>query len=592
MKKERFINLKKELDNDLNTNKKVLNRFANFKFFSILLLIVFIIYWISNSNKKLFMSLSIITFIISIVFHFIQIHYAKIDNNLNFKLMALNDYLERFKDKPNLKDAGDEFKTDAYFEADLDVYGKKSLYSYINFAKTPYGRLFTADSLKASISSSDNIKKRQAAASYFSNNLDTTMEILSKSYEYSNKNENVKIKDLEESMKGLDNVYKISIVQIIIGIISLITFALIIILTSLKKIPPYSVAIFVAAMYFIQNFVLANISGLSNDLSAAHHTLYGYQDIVDVISKASFDNETLNLEKEKVSYLSKKSLIEFNIISGLAESRKNLLFQILFDSTIMLSLYVSIFYKKWQKKYKDYFKEALKSIGRIENFISLATIELTKEESVMPVISDIFKFTDIRHPLINENICIPNSFEFNGRNIITGSNMSGKTTFMRSIGTNYILFLAGSMVCATSFYAPLLKLFTSMKVVDDVNNNISTFYGEILRVKGIVEYTKENKPMLVLIDEIFKGTNTHDRIIGAKSAIDKLDRGNIYSIVTTHDPELCQIDNVNNYHFEEHYDSDQIKFDYKIHNGISKTSNAIYLLKLAGIVDNEKGKEN
>ena len=131
-----------------------------------------------------------------------------------------------------------------------------------------------------------------------------------------------------------------------------------------------------------------------------------------------------------------------------------------------------------------------------------------------------------------------------------------------------------------------------MKVVDDVNNNISTFYGEILRVKGIVEYTKENKPMLVLIDEIFKGTNTHDRIIGAKSAIDKLDRANIYSIVTTHDPELCQIDNVNNYHFEEHYDSDQIKFDYKIHNGISKTSNAIYLLKLAGIVDNEKGKEN
>jgi DNA mismatch repair ATPase MutS len=141
------------------------------------------------------------------------------------------------------------------------------------------------------------------------------------------------------------------------------------------------------------------------------------------------------------------------------------------------------------------------------------------------------------------------------------------------------------MVCATSFYAPLLKLFTSMKVVDDVNNNISTFYGEILRVKGIVEYTKENKPMLVLIDEIFKGTNTKDRIVGAKATIEKLNRNDIYSIVTTHDPELCQIENVSNFHFLEYYENDEIKFDYKIHDGVSNTRNAIYLLKIAGIID-------
>jgi DNA mismatch repair ATPase MutS len=237
---------------------------------------------------------------------------------------------------------------------------------------------------------------------------------------------------------------------------------------------------------------------------------------------------------------------------------------------------------------KNYLREAFLSIGKIESLISISTISLVKEDSCLPVVSNKFEFKNIRHPLICESKCIPNSFEFSKRNIITGSNMSGKTTFMRSIGTNYILFLSGSNVCANSFEAPILKLFTSMKVVDDVNNNISTFYGEILRVKNIVEYIKDNKPMLVLVDEIFKGTNTHDRIIGAKSFIEKLNRDNIYSIITTHDPELCKVEDVKNYHFEEHYEDDKILFDYLIHDGIANTRNAIYLLKLAGIVDKEK----
>ena len=159
---------------------------------------------------------------------------------------------------------------------------------------------------------------------------------------------------------------------------------------------------------------------------------------------------------------------------------------------------------------------------------------------------------------------------------------------MRSIGCNYVLYLAGSDVCAKEFEAPMLKLFTSMKVVDDVNNNISTFYGEILRVKEICEYLDQNKPMLVLIDEIFKGTNTHDRLEGALNVIKKLKRSDIYSIITTHDPELCEEKDVKNHHFLEHYVDDKIQFDYKIKDGKANTSNAIYLLKIAGIIKKEE----
>ncbi len=596
MKKERFINLKNELNQEIESNKKSLNMYANLKFVSVLLLIIFIIYLIRQTNKTPYIILSIICFIIAAVLHFFQIHYQAIDNKLNYKLIIINDYLERFKDNPSFKDSGEDFKTDSYksndkfFESDLDIYGKKSIYSFISFSKTPIGRELTASSLNANLKSEEEILQSQKASSYFNRNIEDTLNILACSYEFGNKNETVKVKDIKTSLEGLNNVYKVSITQVLISVLLIISYITVIVLCSLKIMPVISLGALLAISYFIQSFELSNFNSLSNDLSSAHHTLYGYQYLVEVISSTNFDNELLNNEKKKVSFLSKKSIIEFNILSGLAESRKNLLFQILFDSTIMTTLYVAIFYKNWQKKYKDHFEEALVSIGNIEKYISLATISLTKEESVTPSVSSTFEFDNIRHPLINEINCIPNSFTFVGRNIITGSNMSGKTTFMRSIGTNYVLFLAGSDVCATRFNAPILKLFTSMKVVDDVNNNISTFYGEILRVKGIVEYTKENLPMLVLVDEIFKGTNTHDRIIGAKSAIDKLNKNNIYSIVTTHDPELCKIDDVSNFHFEEHYEDDQIKFDYKIHDGISQTSNAIYLLKLAGIIDEEKAK--
>ena len=202
----------------------------------------------------------------------------------------------------------------------------------------------------------------------------------------------------------------------------------------------------------------------------------------------------------------------------------------------------------------------------------------------MPTVSDKFMFENITHPLINEDSAIPNSFSFNGLNIITGSNMSGKTTFMRTIGLNYILFKAGGFVCANSFEAGLYKLFTSMKVVDDVSNGISTFYGEILRIKSIIDYIPNNKKMLVLIDEIFKGTNTLDRLVGAKEVALNLMKDNILAIITTHDFELCNIEGVLNYHFEEHYENDKILFDYKIKKGVSQTRNAIYLLKMAGII--------
>lgn len=144
---------------------------------------------------------------------------------------------------------------------------------------------------------------------------------------------------------------------------------------------------------------------------------------------------------------------------------------------------------------------------------------------------------------------------------------------------------AGTYVCADEFNSCFFKVFTSISVSDNIDKGISTFMGELLRIKKAIDYKKENK--LVLVDEIFKGTNYSDRIYGANEVIKKLDNDKTILFVTTHDFELCEckVSNLNNYHFKEYYDDNGICFDYKIRNGKCSSTNAKYLMKKLNIID-------
>ena len=171
--------------------------------------------------------------------------------------------------------------------------------------------------------------------------------------------------------------------------------------------------------------------------------------------------------------------------------------------------------------------------------------------------------------------------------------MSGKTTFLRSIGINLVLAYAGGPVLASSFNTSIMKILTSIRVEDNVNKGISTFYAELLRIKEMTEYNKHERPMICLIDEIFKGTNSADRIICATESIKKLSQPWSITLVSTHDFELCNLEsdksiNAVNYHFAEYYQNNEIKFDYNIQEGRCVTTNAKVLLKMVGIVDEIK----
>ena len=203
----------------------------------------------------------------------------------------------------------------------------------------------------------------------------------------------------------------------------------------------------------------------------------------------------------------------------------------------------------------------------------------------------IFSGLELGHPLIKKENKVCNNFSFEPKGeaaIITGSNMSGKSTFIRTLGVNLSLAYAGSVVNAENLKVSLFRLFTCIKVSDSVIDGISYFYAEVKRLKALLDEIDESGyPVLYLIDEIFRGTNNVERLKGSSSFIKKLAGTNAAGAVATHDLELVrladEISKVKNYHFREEIKEGRMIFDYKLHTGPCPTTNALKIMKLEGL---------
>ncbi len=211
-----------------------------------------------------------------------------------------------------------------------------------------------------------------------------------------------------------------------------------------------------------------------------------------------------------------------------------------------------------------------------------------------------FRADELGHPLLKAP-CVTNSVTFcNGESIhlITGSNMSGKSTLLRTIGVNLVLAMAGAPVYADHFRFSPCRLYTCMRTRDDIEQGISSFYAELLRIKTLVQAVEAGETVFCFLDEIFKGTNSTDRHTGAQALIrwlvgqDRRERP-VLGLISTHDLELGSLEEsctgVRNLHFQENYEDGRLHFDYLLKPGVSTTRNALWLMKLAGLPTDEQG---
>ncbi|MGZ5134880.1 MAG: MutS-related protein, partial [Flavitalea sp.] len=282
-------------------------------------------------------------------------------------------------------------------------------------------------------------------------------------------------------------------------------------------------------------------------------------------------------------------------LSGLLDQRMNLVVNIFLNSFLVYDLHCLFALEKWKSINKQFFDKWILCVGNIEALNSLATFAYNNPEYCQPVVFEQGLRLDcksIAHPLIPAGERIANDLEL-GRTgklaLITGSNMSGKTTFLRTVGINLLLAQCGAPVCATQFSFTPMQLLTAIRISDSLQLHTSYFMAELKRLKNIIQHLQTGNPSLVLVDEILRGTNSDDKSHGSEEFIKKIITFNCLTLFATHDLSLSTLENdfpgiITNYCFESTIVNGELSFDYKLQHGIAKNKNASFLMKKMEII--------
>lgn len=532
--------------------------------------------------------LNISIFIVLVIFH------IKVKNRLNYakKMIAINKkYLDRISgDWIGFTDIGEEFvdKTHRY-SSDLDIVGERSLFQLINLSHTFYGRKLLAKDLLDPKYTKEEIKTRQEAIEELKDKLEFCEELELKASDDSIKNPQKMIGYFTESKKAYSKAI-INILRIMPIIVVLLSSTIIM----LKIQSLYRVVFFLFALQSIIWLVGMNKNNeLLEKVSYLSSSLEDYLEILRLIKKEEFKSALLkdikeNLLSKEVSALT--GIQKLEMIAQMISIRSNGLIYIVFNILFLWDYQSAFALEIWKNNFGKNVENWLHSIGEIEALMSLAVPLQIENGLTFPIIDNKNFKIDAKkmgHPLIKKEERVYNDILIDDKIlIITGSNMSGKTTFLRTLGINMVLTNAGSATYSSELSLPIMDIYTSMRITDDLKNKISTFYGELLRIKDILDYSKTHKNTFFLIDEIFRGTNSKDRIYGAKNVVRNLNNSSLMGAITTHDLELCALDThkrIVNYNFSEDYIDGKINFDYKIRKGKSTSTNAKHLMELVGI---------
>ncbi|WP_333637841.1 MutS-related protein [Tissierella praeacuta] len=564
--------------------------------FIIFLGIIAITYGITKINyKSIYVA---IDFVFAMIFVALIVYHNIIKEKLNFAKEIINinnKYLARINgDWLDFRDFGEEFINKKHrYSLDLDIVGKKSLFQFINIANTWNGRRILAETLLEAKYDKDEIYLRQEAIKELSNKLDFCQEL-----EYLGGKHKKQLQDPEKLIEYAENkevLIKSQRIRALIHFLPVFFILLsgIIIIFKIKKI--YILIPFLILFQFLLWMIrFSKINGIIRPVGGFRYNLETYVNILKLLEKEKFESEKLNDIKEILFNEKYSSILAIKELDKITEKinlrYNNALIYLVFNGLFLWDYECVFLLENWKNKYGVKVKMWVEAIGEIEALMSLSVLMQIDEGVSFPTIENSrlrVMAEKLGHPLISSSDRILNNIEMdNSIFIITGSNMSGKTTFLRTIGINLALAYSGGPVHATKMSCPILDIYTSMRITDDLKNGISTFYAELLRIKEIIDAANENKKIVFLIDEIFRGTNSEDRILGAKNVLGNLNKLGVIGAITTHDLELCILDKYNrikNYHFSEQYKDNKIYFDYKIKLGKSTSTNAKYLMKSVGI---------
>lgn len=350
---------------------------------------------------------------------------------------------------------------------------------------------------------------------------------------------------------------------------------------------------FLPIWWGIFNFFLATlcchkyIKLVNEVISKLKNQVHGYVNMATLIDKQSFTATHLCELKNNLSG-AMESFGQLERILQKIDNRSNEIGIVLFNCFGLLDITIIRHFLRWQHTYEPITDQWIYASSTFDALVSMATFRLNEDKAQQATIVNSnkvsYKAHNIYHPFLGEK-AVRNNFDIQNHEyyIITGANMAGKSTFLRTLGVNYILAMNGLPVFAEEMYVSVFRLFTNMRTTDDLTHGISYFNAELLRLKQLIASLDPNVPSLIILDEILKGTNSLDKLNGSRLFLEYISKRNVTGVIATHDLELSKLEDENpqrfhNYSFEIELGTN-VTYTYKIGRGVAKNQNATFLLK-------------
>jgi MutS domain V len=487
-------------------------------------------------------------------------------------------------------ETGERFSDPSHpYARDLDIFGVGSLFELLCSARTRAGEEILAKWLLAP-APPDEVRLRNAAVSELRAGLDfrEDLAVLGKDFRSGVQPEALSAWGEGSSTLRPGMLKIISALLAFVWICSLLVWAIL----GLK---------YPAILISVVNLGLAwkfrwQTSQSAAAIEESAHDLKLLSQVLARVEQEKFSSSKLmNLHAvfPKDGVVASQSVARLNRLVDFVLSRRHMTVQVL-DPFVLWSLQWTLAVEAWRKRYGPAIKTWLVALGEIEALSDLAGYAYEHPQDVFPEFTDeapLFDAEGLAHPLIPESRAIRNDVILGNKLrliIISGPNMAGKSTFIRSVGINAVLAQCGAPVRAHKLRLSRLAVGASVCVLDSLQGGISRFYAEITRLKVIADLTNGSLPVLFLLDELLQGTNSHDRRIGAEAVVRNLLKRGAVGLLTTHDLALAEIAvsmgaAAANFHFEDHLEEGKLRFDHRLSPGIVQTSNALQLMRSIGL---------
>lgn len=480
------------------------------------------------------------------------------------------------------------------FSFDMDVFGEQSLFQRINRTVTSGGSDLLAEQLSMAVKKTrQEIENQRDAINELSLDENLRISFIAVGQLRGDVIDTDKVAGVVEKAKSLAlPSFASSSMAIAVAVVSVVVF-LSSFIAALFDVVPSSVPFQWGLLQLLLMIVLCSrpLHNINKTVGAVSKQMSMYVSLMEIISEGHFS------AKDNVDILSRLSSADGNALRSFKQLKRlmgsldrngNPLYRMLCDVFFLNDLFLVRRFAKWKSCYMTRMTEWIDAVSRFDALVSMATFRYNepyaKEAEIVDADEVVYYAEGLCHPFLGSK-AVPNNFSINDSHyyIVTGANMAGKSTFLRSIGVNYILAMCGMPVFAKRLRVSIFSLFSSMRTSDDLAHGTSYFNAELLRLKQLIAICRENRHTLIILDEILKGTNSADKLSGSRMFLESISQLPVTGIIATHDLELSKMSDehpalFHNYCFEIEL-TDNVTYSYKITPGVARNQNATYLLK-------------